>query len=135
MRSLNEHRKKYKANFIAGCETQTNWYQVPDEQRFEDIVGLGEHTRCKAAHNTHDKTRCQPGGTVIATFGQTSGYDMEMDKDKTGLGRWVWAVLDTGTTRQRLVLAYRPSVLSTLKGRCIDFKAGTKVYEQQYRYY
>ena len=135
MWSLDEHRKRYKANLIAGCEAQTNWYQVPDGQRFEDIVGLGEHTRCKATHNIHDKTRYQPGGTVIATFGQTSGYDMKMGKDKTGLGQWVWTVFGTGTTRRRIVSAYRPSVPSTLKGRCIDFKAGTKVYEQQYRYY
>ena len=45
MRSLNEHRKRYKADIIAGCETQSNWYQVPDGQQFEEIVGLGEHTR------------------------------------------------------------------------------------------
>ena len=117
MRSLNEHCKRYKANLIAGCERQTNWYQVPDGQRFKDIVGLGEHTRYKAAHNTHDKTGFQLGGTVIATFGQTSGYDMEMDKNKTGLGRRMWTLFDTGTTRRRFVSAYRPSVLSTLKGR------------------
>ena len=86
MRSLDEHRKRYKANIIAGCKTYINCYQVPDGQRFEDIVGLEEHTRRKAAHNIHDKTRCQPGGTVIVTFGQTSGYDMEVGKDKTGLG-------------------------------------------------
>ena len=86
MRSLDEHCKRYKADIIAGCESQTNWYQVPDGLRFEDIVGLGEHTRCKAVHNIHDNTRSQPGGTVIATFGRTSGYDMEMGKDETGLG-------------------------------------------------
>ena len=32
MRSLDDHRKRCKANLIAGCEAQTNWYQVPDEQ-------------------------------------------------------------------------------------------------------
>ena len=47
----------------------------------------------------------------------------------------MWTVFDTGTTRRRIVSAYRPSVLSTLKRRRIGFKAGTKVYEQQYRYY
>ena len=57
MRSLDEHRKRYKANLIAGCEAQTNWYQVPDGQRFKDIVDLGEHTRCTADHNIHNKTR------------------------------------------------------------------------------
>ena len=43
MRTLDAHRKKFQADLIAGCETQTNWYQVPDGQRFEDISGLGEH--------------------------------------------------------------------------------------------
>ena len=99
LRSLDEHRKRYKADLIAGRESQTNWYQLPDGQQFEDIVGLGEHTRCKAAHNIHDQTRCQPGETVIATFGRTTGYDMEMGADETGLGRWAWMVFDTGTTR------------------------------------
>ena len=73
MRCLDEHRKRYKTNIIDRCERQTNWYKVPDEQHFDEIVSLGEHTRCKAAHNTHYQTRCQPGGMVIANFGQTSG--------------------------------------------------------------
>ena len=60
---------------------------------------------------------------------------MEMGKDETGLGRWVWMVFDTGTTRRRIVSAYQPSVPSTLKGRRINLKAGVKVYEQQHRYY
>ena len=87
MRSRNAHRKRYSANMIAGCEKQTNWYKVPDGQQFDKLVGLGEHTKCKAANNSCNKTRCQPGGTVIATFGRALGYDMEMDKDKTGLGQ------------------------------------------------
>ena len=60
---------------------------------------------------------------------------MEMGRDETGLGRWVWMVFDTGTTRRRIVSAYRPSVPSTLKGQRINLKAGVKVYEQQHRYY
>ena len=44
-------------------------------------------------------------------------------------------MFDTETTRLRIVSVNRPSVLSTLKGRCINFESGTKVYKQQYRYY
>ena len=51
---------------LAGCETQTDWYQVPNDQQFDRLVGLGEDQRHIAAHNVHDKTRCQPGGTLIA---------------------------------------------------------------------
>ena len=29
-RCLDVHRKRYKAEIIAGCKTQTNWYKVPD---------------------------------------------------------------------------------------------------------
>ena len=129
MRCLDAHRKIYKANILAERKAHTNWYKVPDGQHFDEIVGLEEHTRCKSAHNIHDHTRCQPGGTMIATFGRTMSYDIEMDKDKTGLGRWVWTVFDTGTTRQRLVLAYFPSAPSTLKTRGINVKSRTKVYQ------
>ena len=55
---------------IAGCETQTNWYQVPDGHHFSDLVGMGEDRKGIAAHNVHDKTQCQPGGTLIATYGR-----------------------------------------------------------------
>ena len=27
---------------LAGCETQTDWYQVPNDQQFDRLVGLGE---------------------------------------------------------------------------------------------
>ena len=47
----------------------------------------------------------------------------------------MWTVFGTGTTRRPIVSAYRPSVPSTLKARGINFESGTKVYEQQYRYY
>ena len=135
MRSLDKHHKRLSANMIAGCETQTNWYQVPTGQRFGELVGLGEHTRCKAAQKIHNKTRYQPGGTIIATFGRTSGHNMEMNKDETRLTRWVWTIFDTGTTRQWFVTAYCPCLPLSSKKCDIDLDKSKIVYEQQYRYY
>ena len=73
---------------VAGCETQCNWFMVPDHQKFGRLVGLGEDQRYIAAHNVHDKTRCQPGGTLIAAYGRVTGYGrVEVSKDETGLGQ------------------------------------------------
>ena len=81
---------------IAGCETQTNWYKVPNHQRFDRLVGIGEDQRHIAAHNIHDNTRCQPGGTLIAAYGQATGFGrVEVGKDETGLGRWTWMKFST----------------------------------------
>lgn len=53
VRALDARRKRYKADMIAGCETQTNWFKVPEHLRFDRLVGMGEdrdfvlpHTMC-----------------------------------------------------------------------------------------
>ena len=135
VRALDARRKRYKADMIAGCETQTNWFKVPEHLRFDRLVGMGEDQRFCAAHNVHDKTRCQPGGTLIATYGRAIGYGhVEVGKDDTGLGRWTWMTFSTDGTVRRFVSAYRLKVPSTLKSRGINWY-GTRVYEQQYRYF
>ena len=73
MRSLDKVHKTFSANMTVRCKTQTNWYQVPDKYKFEELIGLRKHVKFKAAHNIHNKTRCQPGSTVIATYNITSG--------------------------------------------------------------
>ena len=42
---------------LGGCEVQTNWYKVPNDKRFDRLVGIGEDQRHIAAHNIHNKTR------------------------------------------------------------------------------
>ena len=59
---------------LAGCETQTNRFKVPNYQRFDRLFGLGEDQRHIAAHNEYDNTRCQPGGTLIVAYSQVTGY-------------------------------------------------------------
>ena len=134
IRALDELRKRYSADMIAGCETQTNWYQVPDGHHFSDLIGMGEDRKCIAAHNVHNKTRCQPGGTVIATYGMWTTY-ATTGKDETGLARWTWIVFDCETTVRRFVSGYRPKKPSSLKRIGIDIKEGVKVWEQHTRFY
>ena len=120
---------------VAGCETQCNWFMVPDHQKFNRLVGLGEDQRYIAAHNVHDETRCQPGGTLIAAYGQVIGYGrVEVGKDETGLGRWTWMKFSTDGLVRRFVSAYRLKIPSNLKRRGLDWK-GTTVYEQHQRYF
>ena len=117
---------------LAGCETQTDWYQVPNDQQFDRLVGLGEDQRHIAAHNFHDKTRYQPGGTLIAAYGRATGYGrVEVGKDDTGLGRWTWMKFTTDGLVRQFVSAYRLKVPSTLKQRGLNWE-GTTVYEQHY---
>ena len=92
---------------IAGCESQTNWYKVPDHHRFDRLVGMGEDQRFCAAHNVHDNTRCQPGGTLIASYGRAIGYgNVEVGKDDTGLGCWTWMKFSTDGLDRRFKSAY-----------------------------
>ena len=74
VRRLDALRKRYKVDFVAGCEAQTNWFEVPDGHGFSELVGLGEDKRCVTAHNVHDKTRCQPGGTLAAVYGRATAF-------------------------------------------------------------
>ena len=135
VRAIDATRKRLRADMLAGCETQTDWYQVPIDQQFDRLVGLGEDQRHIAAHNVHDKTRCQPGGTLIAAYGQATGYGrVEVGKDETGLGRWTWMKFTTDGLVRRFVSAYRLKVPSTLKRQGLDWKE-TTVYEQHYRYF
>ena len=53
VRGLDARRKRYKADMIAGCETQTNWFKVPEHHRFlidwlawEKIRDSVLHTMC-----------------------------------------------------------------------------------------
>ena len=135
VRGLDILRKSLDADMVAGCEAQTNWYKVPQELRFDRLVGLGEDQRHIAAHNINDKTRCQPGGTLIAAYGRAIGFgNVEVGKDETGLARWVFMKFTTEGTVRRFVSAYRLKMPSTLKRRGLDW-AGTTVYEQHFRYY
>ena len=135
IRRLDAFRKRYKVDFVAGCETQTNWFEVPDGHGFSELVGLGEDKRCITAHNVHDKTRCQPGGTLAAVYGRATAFGtVETGKDETGLGRFVWIVFRTEGLTRRIVSAYRPRKPSSIKRRGLDWK-GTKVWEQHYNYF
>ena len=135
VRGLDVTRKRLSADMIAGCKTQTNWYQVLPHHRFDRLVGMGVDQRFIAAHNVHDNTRCQPGGTLIAAYGRAVGFgSVEVGKDETGLGRWTWMKFTTDGLVRRFVSAYRLKIPSTLKRRGLDWK-GTTVYEQHYRYY
>ena len=123
VRKLDALRKNLNTDMLAGCETQTNWYKVPNDKRFDRLVGIGEDQRYIAAHNIHDNTRCQPGGTLIAAYGQATGFGrIEVGKDDTGLGRWTWMKFITDGLVRRFVSAYRLKIPSTLKRRGLDWE-------------
>ena len=84
---------------------------------------MGEDWKGIAAHNVHDKTRCQPGGTLIATYGRWMTY-ATTGKDEMGLARWTWIVFDCETTVRQFVSAYRPKKPSSLNRIGIDLKEG-----------
>ena len=58
VRALDARQKRLKANMIAGCEPQTNWYKVPQHKQLDRLVGIAEDQRFIAAHNMHNDTRC-----------------------------------------------------------------------------
>ena len=57
IRNLDALRKRYKVDFVAGCESQTNWFEVPNGLGFSELIGLGKEKRCVTAHNVHNKTQ------------------------------------------------------------------------------
>ena len=42
VRKLEVLRKNLNADMLSGCETQTNWYKVPNDKQFDRLVGIGE---------------------------------------------------------------------------------------------
>ena len=131
---LRKINSKYQPDLIAGTEHGANMDMVPPSNRFHDI--LATKTRCSiTAHNKHEPyERCLPGGVGMMAVGRFANFVMEQDRDPTGLGRWVYFKMGTGSKNTWFVVAYnpvRPSMKELRKPR----RKKSKVWEQHSRYF
>jgi hypothetical protein len=69
----------------------------------------------------------QYGGCVMMAMGTLSPEVIDSGVDSTGLGRWCWIRLGSGTKKTRIVMAHQPSN----SGR----SAGTTIKDQHSRYF
>lgn len=118
-----------RIDIIAGCESQCDWTMVDTHNQFLSLLAPGKATKGMAAHNKTERIqKDQTGGTAIAGIGRICDVISNIGRDQTGLGRWAWIRLGSGTTTTRIVTAYLPHK----PGRN---SRGRTVWEQQSRYF
>ena len=126
---LNYLVKRLNIDIVAGCECQTDWSKVDNDNQFHSLLAPGRAKKGIASHNTTERIqRDQPGGTAIAGVGRICDVIKEVGSDKTGLGRWSWISLSGGTTTTRIISAYLPR-------RPNRHAKGRTVWEQHSRYF
>ena len=129
---INALLKKYDVDCLAGCETQADWSFATEEEKFKNLFGLRQDTRCQVGYNTTEekelRQRCQYGGTAMMTLGRLSTFVIDSGTDFTGLGRWTWILVGSGDKRTRIVVAYQPS-------KPTKTSKGQTVFEQHQRYF
>ena len=68
---LNYLVKRHNIDIVAGCECQTDWTKVDNDNQFHSILTPGRAKKGIASHNTTERIhRGQPGGTAIAGIGR-----------------------------------------------------------------
>ena len=128
--ALNKLCREFKADILAGCETQADWRQATEEQQFKNVIGVGTETRSIVAHNINERMqRNQHGGCAMMAMGRLSAEVVETGADPYGLGRWCWMKVGSGEKKTQIVMIYQPSGTSTTNS------AGTTVREQHERYF
>jgi hypothetical protein len=86
-------------DIIAGCESQCNWTMVDTHNQFLALLAPSKATKGIAAHNNTERIqKDQAGGTAIAGIGRICDAISHIGRDQTGLGRWAWIRLGSGTT-------------------------------------
>ena len=48
------------------------------------------------------------GGMMVATFTRLSSFVIEQGVDRSGLGKWSWTLVGSGSHRTQKVTAYQP---------------------------
>jgi hypothetical protein len=128
--ALNKICREFKADVLAGCETQADWCQATEEQQFKNIIGVGMDTRSIVAHNINKKMqRNQHGGCAIMAMGRFSAEVVETGVDPYGLGQWCWMKVGSREKKTRIVMIYHPSGTGTTNS------AGTTMREQHEQYF
>ena len=126
---LNYLIDRLQIDVVAGCESQCDWSKVPPDKQFLNIVAPGRLCKGISAHNkTETISREQMGGMAIACIGNLGDVMTEYGEDTTGLSRWSWLALGTGTTKTIVISAYLPRQ----PGRRAR---GRTVWEQQARFF
>ena len=126
---LNYLIRRLQVDIVAGCESQCNWSMVNPDNQFLPLLAPGTMTKGISAHNRHENIqRNQTGGTAIAGIGRICDVIKEVGLDDSGLGRWSWIKLGTGSHVTRVLSAYLPQK----PGRNAR---GRTVWEQHSRYF
>jgi hypothetical protein len=95
---------------LCGCKMQVDWRMFPQDQCFHNLFGAGSETRSEVAHNTNEHMRPnQHGRCAMMALGTLSPEVVNSGIDSTGLGRWCWIHLGSGTKEIQIVMAYQPS--------------------------
>jgi len=72
---------------------------------FASFIG----SRTLAGYNMHKNNSCyMAGGTLVAAFNRLSSFVIEQGADISGLGRWSWILVGSGSHCTRIVSAYQP---------------------------
>ena len=134
LKRLRDLNKRYKTDAALFREGGLDYRQTPPDGGF-DTFFRGEENTCVAASDVaEDSARTQPGGTAAVAFSRLSGFMLDSGQDTTGLGRWSWFKVGTGTTVTRIVTAYQPTTPS-LRARTAKGRASSTVWAQHRRYF
>ncbi len=93
-----------------------------------NLFGAGLETKSVVAHNKNEQMRPnQYGGCAMMAMGTLSPEVVGSGVNFTGLGRWCWIHLGSGSKKTCIVMSYRSSNSSR--------SAGTTVKDQHSRYF
>jgi hypothetical protein len=131
---LRQMSKRFQADAALLLETGTDFRQLPEDKRLEQLLGDDDCVVVTANNVTEGSGRSQYGGTAAVNFPRLAGFTIASGADKTGLARWVWTLVGTGERKTRIVTAYRPvkPTYSTLRDRR---RGWYTVWAQQVRYF
>jgi hypothetical protein len=126
--ALNNLCRDFKVDMLCGCKTQVNLSMVPQSRCFYNLFSLGTETRSAVTHNTNEHI-CpnQFGGCAMMAFKSFAPEVINLGIDMTGLGRWCWFCIGSGSKKTRIVMTYQPSNLgsssaeTTVKGQHLRY--------------
>ena len=135
LKRLREINRRFQTDGALLLEGGVDFRQVPDDKKFETFLGGTAEKVAVATNNvTEPSARTQPGGTAAVAFSRLAGYTQKSGSDPTGLGRWTWLLVGSGSTRTRIVTAYHPAEPSSRSVRGASRSSRT-VWEQHRRYF
>jgi hypothetical protein len=131
---LKETNKRYQTDGMLLQETGVDFCQVPEELLFPNLLGDLD-VRVATANNVTEESACyQYGGVASVLMARLASFVLGWGRDPTGLGRWVWFLVGTGSRSTIIVVAYHPC--KPPKSAWKDFQCGLlTVWSQQRRYF